>query len=43
MRAKGEPLAPRENCMSSNSLQGVSFVALVVIIVMAIFGGFGVV
>ena len=29
--------------MSSNGLQGVAFVALVVIIVMAIFGGFGVV
>ncbi len=28
--------------MSSNGLQGVSFVALSVIIVMAIFGGFGV-
>ena len=29
--------------MSSNGLQGVAFVALVVIIMMAIFGGFGVV
>jgi len=27
--------------MSSNGLQGVAFVALAVIIVMAIFGGFG--
>lgn len=27
--------------MSSDGLQGVSFVALVVIIMMAIFGGFG--
>ncbi len=27
--------------MSSNALQGVAFVALMVIIMMAIFGGFG--
>lgn len=29
--------------MSSNGLRGVAFAALVVIIVMAIFGGFGVI
>jgi len=34
-------LRKRESGMSSNGLQGVAFVALAVIIVMAIFGGFG--